>query len=463
MTSRFDYLCNIFSTMIYRRGAFGHLILVLFVLLLLQEVKLTHGALKQLVVVHRHGARKELIKHAIDPGEESVNNDLDVLYPEGEQQLQRLGEFIRDNAGLADVKPTDVVAYSSNTRRTMLSSRAFLNGLLKEDSEKVATMMFESLDEDWLIRGYALCDRLADKFRDFTATEMYNEREKEDGNFVIDMAKKLKMEEKFHHFDQVFNVYDKYVIQSYVTSDEKIALTADEGKRLTEIADWYESSKFHFATHEIHVAGGLFRDIMTRMQNFTGDSEAKDENQARIVEYSAHYPTILTLLATLRSESENGGPTFPADKIPAFGGALLLQLEETGDGSKSVRMKWYPGGDDSENDIKSEDINKDVSFGLDSCPKDSPVCPLDSLLDGIDRFVLQQFCSDCHTEDKPCNNENTCSSNHRAFTASIAAIVGVIVGLVGALFYVSYAEKKKHANEIYRTASGDCGGSDITP
>eukprot|EP00178_Gracilaria_changii_P010126 TRINITY_DN29502_c0_g1_i1.p1 TRINITY_DN29502_c0_g1~~TRINITY_DN29502_c0_g1_i1.p1 ORF type:complete len:512 (+),score=89.32 TRINITY_DN29502_c0_g1_i1:145-1536(+) len=417
----------------------------------------------QVQIVHRHGARNPLKKNPTDPREETRTGS---IYQAGVEQLVKLGTFVRnqyiqsDNPieGIGPVydEPSYVGSFSSNFERTQISARAFLRGLYPEDSHRIPTLVFNSSRFDWIIRGYAICPNLAKHLSEFVSSSEFEARNKQDGEFVANLANKLGHPKEEQNLQHVFNVYDEYNIinNDYDPSDrfksvEK--LSDSDMTRLTQVADWYESTKFSFATHNIHVAGGLLGKIQHHASIIDSRST---EKSYRIIEYSAHYPTLLTLWASIRANTR-AKPASPADKLPDFGAALIIEVhKDDSSGTRRVlHLKWYPGGDDTPS-------AESVAFGISGCTDAEKGCSLQQFerSTALETMGKKKFCADCDSDlcdsgsrssaaaaAEPASNMVTavCSVGKRVTSGIIGAIVGLTLGLLGAILYIVLNGKKK--------------------
>lgn len=391
--------------------------------------------LLQVLVVHRHGARRPLTKDPFDPSEERISTEPGVLYPQGETQLRNLGEYIRktyvDDADMrlkavsGRLQPSQVVAYSSNLERTMNSSRAFLSSLLP-DADQVATLAFSSdANADWQLRGYAQCSKLTSAFEEFEKTDAYTKRKERDGQFVAALAEGLNTTDVDEDFSHVFNVYDRYTIAADYDDrpDGKkvVKLSADNMRRLRSAADWFEASKFDFVTNQVDVAGGLLRNLVDRMQQrMDVASDADSGTIIQVVEYSAHYPTLLTLLGSLRGNRTNETAlTAPADAIPGFGGALIIELRCV-NSAPTVHLKWFAGG--AVDTVQTVD----VAFGRESCDKS---CELSVLRDAMTNVTASRFCDECE-DNSSCRAYSDMAQVGVSAQCQRSSVVGLAVGCV---------------------------------
>ncbi|CAN8076249.1 unnamed protein product [Agarophyton chilense] len=435
----------------------------LFTLLFVCLPCLVRASIIQVQIIHRHGARLPLKKNPIDPRDEAR---VGSIYAAGVQQLSVLGSYIRkqyveSDDNFKDIgpkynEPNYVGSFSSNFERTQISARAFLHGLYPDDSHRIPTMVLNSSRFDWLLRGYAICPKLASRFSDFVKSSEFEKRNEKDGAFVADLASRLKHPKEEQNLEHVFNVYDEYNIidNAYDTSDrfKKFPkLSRSNMVRLRDVVDWYETTKFSYATHNIHVAGGLIRDIQRHANNVDSTSS---EKTFRIVEYSAHYPTLLTLWASIRATVNSGKPMAPADKLPEFGSALIIEVhnvDASSRGDRILHFKWYPGGNGNPE-------AEPIAIGIPGCTDVERGCSLQNFErnTALDAMGETKFCLDCESDlcdlgsrspdsmGTVTNNVSAiCSVGKRITAGAIGACVGLTVGLLGAVLYIILSGRKK--------------------
>ncbi|KAI0562376.1 Histidine phosphatase [Gracilaria domingensis] len=435
--------------------------LSLLLLALLSALCVGRARIIQVQIIHRHGARNPLKKSPTDPREETRTGS---IYVAGVEQLTNLGTYVRNQYITSDDpitgieprydEPSYVGSFSSNFERTQISARAFLRGLYPDDSHRIPTLVFNSSRFDWIIRGYAICPSLATRFEDFVKSSAFEERDKKDGAFVAKLAKNLGHPKEEQNLQHVFNVYDQYNIvnNGYDVSNrfnDIEELSATDMSRLRQVVDWYETTKFSFATHNIHVAGGLLATIQHHANTIDSTSS---EKTYRIVEYSAHYPTLLTLWASIRS-STNSKPTSPADRLPDFGAALIVEVhqDESSRGDRILHLKWYRGGDDAPS-VES------IAFGIPGCTDVKRGCSLSQFerSTALEAMGQKKFCVECKSDlcdlgprssvstvASSNNLAGICSVGKRITAGAIGACVGLTFGLLGAVLYFVLSGKRK--------------------
>lgn len=448
-------------------------------LLLLLLARTCAGTLVQVQLLHRHGARPSLEKHPFDPTNESRSTP---LYPHGVSQIEALGAYVRSKyidatkeeriEGISQNKNRpergDFASFSSNLHRTLGSARAFIRKLYP--GSLVSPLVFGNAENDWVIRGYALCDELAIQFEDFVQSDVFTDKEREGGNseFIAGVAEKLSNQPG--DFEEVYNIYDRFQIiqndfygaqSSSRPSPSPAKLSETEFNDLKKLADWYESHKFNFAEHNIHVATGLLQQITSQIQAKIKNTD--DVRPNRIVHYSVHYPTLLSLWASLRQLNPDAaeGPQYPADRIPGFGAALILELHRIPSGTHMVRMRWFEG------DAEPDAVPKftPVAIGRGDCSEENKVdgcsfAAMERMLASADTG-LGTFCRDCRSTAKVCTSQESSetpvtttgggdsnnSGRERLTAGAIGAVGGLAVGLLMALAYMACMARRKR-NEV---------------
>lgn len=329
--------------------------------------------LKQVHVVHRHGARTPLPKNP-DTLLELAGSSLTPL---GQQQLFEVGGWLRQmyniDGFLAEYNVSEVRLESSDLDRTLTSASALSMGLFpyKAQAADYGTALYESIlpempglpvystkqTNDMFFRAYYTGNcpvyeaRLADLFESeaWKQVEESNEalltklalefpQDADDGdkdesnNKITDGA--VVMKQLWNYYD-IINVARTECIPNATvfacTSmgpdvyNLKDALSDDEFQELESLAGDTEIMKF-----SEEIAGNLLgSQLLWKMLNRTSD------NAGKFFEYSAHAPTLLSFMSTL------GG--WPANEpYPYYGSAIIMEVYEDTDANqaKSIRFLY---------------------------------------------------------------------------------------------------------------------------
>lgn len=436
-------------------------------------------------IIHRHGARPPLNKN---PTNTSSENNPGILYPGGIDQLSRLGEYVRktyingDSDTIIKAMPKeipqkgDIIARTSNFYRTIISSRAFLDKLYPGQKNLVARV-FEDENNDWMLRGYSLCPTLDKRFAEFRESETFKNKEKEkpDGEtetneeFVARVASKFedfRESENRTSFFNVWAVYDRYLIienngygeTNWKSISKKLEdvqkLSEPELSRLKDLADWHETRKFDYGIHNIHLAGGLLRMIMNSARGLRDGIERRSH---RMIEYSAHYPTLLTLFGSLRAKNTERNE-FPADKIPGFGAAIIFELHKEDNDIYVMKLKWWNGYADR--DSTGSEVNfTPFAIGRQPCTNAEQGCPFADMerMLALDDLGEEVFCEECASSANVCKvprsqegsggssetTETRCATGTKLASGAVGAGAGLLLGVLLALGYFTLNARRK--------------------
>lgn len=308
-----------------------------------------YGDLLQVQVVHRHGARTHLKKDAARPGEENGA----TLLPIGVAQLKKLGELMRKEylspkalhhirgATINFTSPVDVLSVSTNLDRTLSSARAFLLGLYPDTHALVPTKTFGAKENDYRLRGYAMCPRYDARVGEFLKSSAFKRRENSAAALLERVASAIGEKTKLTN---AVNVLDRYEL-ARLAHGEVPPLARSDHVALARHVNWVEANK-----HSSDVAGDLARPLFGTLLRYSREAAAHSSSGTprshRIIEYSAHYPTLLTLASAFRE----GIPVKPFDRVPPFSAAIVWETHTSSVGPV-VRMRWYNGDGHSLVDI----------------------------------------------------------------------------------------------------------------
>lgn len=372
----------------------------------------TAAKLLQVQVIHRHGARTPLYKDAAVSlaGYESGA----TLLADGVEQLHTLGQLVRKvyledesklvvgevvggpalaNATAAYKVPSDFRAVSSSLDRTLASSRAFIYGLFPDDQQRVPTYMFHDDPDDYLLRAHALCPAHTDRVRSWYESVAFKEKEAATVELRSTWATKLGQADDLNNW---FNVYDQVFLHHYRQwPNDKLPspIPAADFKAIEDLAYWLEDNKYGADNLGHLVGGALLGELLERARAMANPPVASDSaggstNAAqdqdrprmhRLIEYSAHYPTLLGLLTALGIPLST---VQPDGALPHFGSALFLELHSAPDGRPALAARWYPGQDTEPRaglaaDARLRNVNGSVLCG--DGVTTGGLCPLDKV------------------------------------------------------------------------------------
>lgn len=406
--------------------------------------------LLQVQVLHRHGERLHLSKNASLPGSEAGA----PLLPSGADQLTSLGRLLRSRYlsadspnRLRDASPTfsgpfDALSVSTNLDRTLSSARALLQGLYPEPDVPVPTKVFGSKENDFRLRGYTICPKFADRVAGFVKSRAFQVKARENKDLLKRLAAPLGEDASLSN---IFNIFDRTLLQ------RRSQTTDADFAQIKSLADWVESTKFVGARGLIGgpLVGHMLDAADARLEKKPG------ANAHKLIVYSAHYPTLLGVLAALRPGDE---PSAPADGIPPFGAALVWELHKGG----RVRMLWYDGGD-----------LRPLGVAVRGCKGPGKGCPLSSLRKGLGEARAHDghktFCRECGTNPRTspvcaadarpaglsdftpaakAGRGGTCGAGRgRAIAGALGAALGVLLGCLLTMCVLRIVAQRKESRE----------------
>eukprot|EP00186_Timspurckia_oligopyrenoides_P003440 CAMPEP_0182442576 /NCGR_PEP_ID=MMETSP1172-20130603/1485_1 /TAXON_ID=708627 /ORGANISM="Timspurckia oligopyrenoides, Strain CCMP3278" /LENGTH=448 /DNA_ID=CAMNT_0024637515 /DNA_START=85 /DNA_END=1431 /DNA_ORIENTATION=+ len=284
-------------------------------------------------VIHRHGARSHLVKNADDLGSESHA----VLLAAGVEQMNALGQKLRkmyisgeDSNG--DYKITGIGNQysgasfrieSSHLQRTLASATATSSGLYPNE----VVPLYADSYANHRIRAYAACPMINDLQEEFFESDEFATKKDETEAFRNSFLQAGYTDNAA--LEDWFNVYDRFLLREFYPGSQVTdipILNESMSAQVEELAFWVESRKFSKNYSKILGGSPLLKDIVSIMKEL---KQGKKTPPLRV--YSAHYPTILSLLAAMGFEYEEGTIT---SRIPTFGSSLLINLHATENGSK---------------------------------------------------------------------------------------------------------------------------------
>ena len=413
------------------------------------------GNLKQLHVITRHGARLPLYK---DPNTLKEFPEGPPLTPTGEKELYDVGlwlqkRYVSTTFGqdvFARFNSSRVLLESSALDRTITSANSLALGLFSAEARdqfnetklptgtirpNVPVFMLE-LDNDVYLRGYDKCQVFHDRLEDLYSSAEWKALE---GRFDTLLTKVATLDQFSKYVEgsmvplkELYNVFDIINVKRSecrvpsATCDSIPEANLAEGLYPNEFAELRTAAylaellKYGRKTAGTDVSGNLLQKIVNRI------TMAESQTTPRFFLYSAHYPTLLGLMAAMNVEP------FDDNKIPSYGSALMIEVYEnpTEGGDLLVQMHFKSGDSD------------EMSTLVQSCTdQTSSECTLYKELSMFaSNHSVQEWCRNCGNTVadvcqpeivEPACNTTTTTSSESSMKSSNAALQGTLLGLVG--------------------------------
>lgn len=350
----------------------------LFLLISLVSTAKAAPVLQQVHVVTRHGSRFPLPK---DPSTlVAESRSAGQLTPTGRRQMYDLGIWLRDQyrrkllgnhiQDAVQMKHAydtalDVYIESSATQRTLLSAQALGQGFVSTHeaipSENVMVPVFsvQSFNDVW-VQAYDKCLPFLQQIQDLPRDARY---QKLDSLYQVSLLKDLAKLPEFRIYVEkttgtiplraVWTLFDEVHVartecfgaDGVGVNNSKIcdqlndgpiqramALTPDQWNKLQQLVHDVENLKY--VSLEPLTGRQLGQNLLSKMYQ---RMMTRQEEQATMFIYSAHFPTLLALFAAL-----GVNPLAEADLIPSYGAALLVEYyqdDATKEGTIHVQFR----------------------------------------------------------------------------------------------------------------------------
>ena len=358
--------------------------------------------LKQFHVITRHGSRTPLEKNPY-----TLKEDSSLLTPLGEKEHYDLGVWLL-NRYSSMLGPYYNASWhrleSSALERTLVSANSLALGLFPESArigaDKVTLLPVEpanvpvyatGLTDDVTIRAYANCPAFDAKLQQLYASSTWTDLETQNIPLLTLLATyfpdQLVPGKIYIPLTNVWNCFDAINVAKTECQDDpsqyscahlpdpsiRDVLSASDWVTLQELAHTAESLRYESTTTAGPLLGSnLVREIMSRIPQPTG----------RFFLYSAHYPTIFGVLATLQVKA----PTFPD-----YAAALIFEVYEdnttTASNPYSIQL-WYKSGPNA---------TTAVPIPLTpACGGSATLCDVPSFSSWASRFTLPTTLDWCH-------------------------------------------------------------------
>ena len=316
-------------------------------------------------VITRHGSRLPLTKDA-ESLDEGGPGTLTAL---GQKMHYDLGQWLRNRYNPStgffnSYYSSRAVLSSSSLHRTIVSANSLLYGLYPtsaRDSRNetqsllkpynippTVPVMSEKAENDVTIRGYEKCEVGIGLNALYSSTE-WNDLEQEHlsllehvgsmeefVDYTDPLLKRVPLQDLWNVYDAIDVVktecgFDSNSIACQVSNPSLDTILNDtDWQQLKALAYQAELLKYNSKTAGKYAGGLLLQTILGRMESNKFDALSV------FYLYSAHYPTILGVLAALESD--------PTELIPSYAAALILELyKDPTNGEKSIQISFKQG------------------------------------------------------------------------------------------------------------------------
>eukprot|EP00545_Synedropsis_sp_CCMP1620_P013544 CAMPEP_0119005984 /NCGR_PEP_ID=MMETSP1176-20130426/2046_1 /TAXON_ID=265551 /ORGANISM="Synedropsis recta cf, Strain CCMP1620" /LENGTH=564 /DNA_ID=CAMNT_0006957859 /DNA_START=10 /DNA_END=1704 /DNA_ORIENTATION=+ len=327
--------------------------------------------LAQVHVITRHGARTTLTKTGALREEGKAS-----LTPYGEKQMYDLGDWLQRRYStegfIGDYNIDNARFESSHVERTIASANALglglfppsargpANTLLPETVYRSIPVYMTEQRNDIHIRAYGKCPKFHDRLSSLYASSNWTNVEQEYKTQLTNLAQSATFAEYKNNagyipLSELWNVYD--IVKVALTECDFAGIDSDRcatSQMLTDelvsvglpwsivesLAHFAESTRYSKDTAGDLLGGNLLFRIHGRMGGDTSSFPTSQINPGsggsrNFYHYSAHYPTIMSVFASL------GLVDPPNEVIPGYGAALILELyTDTATGENTIYMLY---------------------------------------------------------------------------------------------------------------------------
>ena len=434
--------------------------------LLLLPLHGIEGELIQVHIVTRHGERHRLFKHSSTLSENSSltnswdrwripretsspNSNGPELTLRGKEQLLHAGQQLRARyldpclpaqgcLRCAETPtPSDVYAVSTDFDRTLVSMQALLLGLYPLNASNgplppLVPVHTVNKQDDITLRAYSLCPAFKALAKQWANSSAFRAKEAELQAFLAALNGSFPEYEGRITLADFWNFYDWTMVQRADDPEWMAPLTDSKmWDDIQKIADWTETSRYGLQTAGRILGGAFVTQLVTAMGWAVANSTSGRWPPRCLYLYSAHYPTLLGILAALEAS--------PAPStLPTYGAWLALELHRI-EGEHFVRVVYQAGPDATEGPTV---IYLPGSMGLNAGPAElagrCPWAAFQALAMRRGYSTPKQWCEDCGSQVGDCTPRglffDTPKDEHNAvFVALGAMLLGCFlgVGIVG--------------------------------
>ncbi|CAJ1949853.1 unnamed protein product [Cylindrotheca closterium] len=387
---------------------------LVFSLLLSQAPFTSADILKQLHVITRHGSRPPLSKDA----NTLLESGGETLTPLGQKQLFDLGKWLRDQYAVGDFM--EIYDHkmdrleSSNLDRTLTSANSLSLGVFPKEARlggnadqffqnplphPPAIPIFSRQDKnDIYLRAYHNCPRFNQNLKRLYTSGTWISLEENSQTLLQKLAEKLPtlLDDNITSvvaLKDVWNFYDlihvartecnpdptSYACQSAIEDPNiRSALSDDEFAELESVVHQTEQLKFGLATAESLLGSNLLWEILDRTTQ-----------SGRFFLYSAHAPTILGLLSTLKTWGIG-------ELFVDYGSAIVVEVYESSSQAVSIRIVYKAASNATSTPVTLSDI--DCNGNNLFVGQDTSTCPIENVISWAEKNTLktvENWCKVC--------------------------------------------------------------------
>jgi len=334
--------------------------------------------------------------------------------------------------------------------------------------------------EDLTIRAYRACPAFHADLTDLYASKAFHAEEAAHLELLQRLAERfpdhavLDAEEGVSYvpLERLWTVYDALAVAAEAEG-------SGVDPQLEALASWVEHQRFGAAVAGPRLGANLWEEMLGRAEaaaaayglGTTATEASAAHPPHRLVVFSGHYPTLLSLLASLRLLDANPALLADGRELPGYAAALIAELwqEDGGSSAPFLRLRYRHGPDVLVQDALYLELGPacDAAAAAASLPAGS--CPLSALRAAAESIPgwpasLADWCDACGNEDAAAcvaataaSTGNTAGWSWLVLAASAGLAVGVAAGAAVAVCVVRRQRRLHLGPEDEAAAIRDTG------